>query len=228
MSHRLCARSAILVLLIGATALTIPSAVWAGNVATAVHDEAKQEPTGKFIDTLGNRAIGILAEKNNTADARQAKFRELLTDSFDMRTLGRFVIGRSWNAATPDQQKEYMNLFEALVVKTYGDKLTLYSGEGFRVVNVRPESEKDTIVNSQITHPDGSSPTSVDWRVRTKDGKMGVIDVMVEGVSLSVTQRQEYASIIQRDDGKIDGLLALMRDQVKESPDTTTASKKKG
>jgi phospholipid transport system substrate-binding protein len=110
-----------------------------------------------------------------------------------------------------------MRLFEALVVKTYGDRMTLYTGEGFRVVGTRPESEKDFVVNSQITHPDGSEPTVIDWRVRQRNGKLGVIDVIVEGVSLSVTQRQEYSAVIQRNDGQIEGLLTLMRQQLQDA-----------
>jgi phospholipid transport system substrate-binding protein len=109
-----------------------------------------------------------------------------------------------------------MHLFEALVIKTYSDRFALYTGEGFRVSGLRPETEKDTVVTSEITHPDGSEPTEVDWRVRNKGGHLGIIDVVIEGVSLSVTQRQEYASIIQRDGGKLDGLLTLMRQQLQE------------
>ena len=219
-------RTLSLAFLLGTTSfLTLAPHANAATADSGVHQDAVQAPAGKFVNDLGNRAISILADKNNTTEQRNAKFRQILTDSFDLNTLGRFVIGRSWNVATPAQQKEYMELFEALVVKTYGDRLTLYTGEGFRVVNVRAESEKDTIVNSQITHPDGSTPTTVDWRVRDKNGKLSVIDVMVEGVSLSVTQRQEYAAVIQRNDGKIDGLLTLMRDQLK-NPATTTAKPK--
>ena len=73
----------------------------------------------------------------------------------------------------------------------------------------------DTTVLSQITHPDASKATTIDWRVRQQDGKMSVIDVIVEGISLSVTQRQEYASVIQNSGGKIDGLLDTMREQLK-------------
>ena len=79
---------------------------------------------------------------------------------------------------------------------------------------MRPETEKDTIVNSQITHPDGSEPTTIDWRVRLRDGKLGVIDVVVEGVSLSVTQRQEYAAVLQNNDGQISALLDKMRQEL--------------
>lgn len=187
----------------------------AADTATAqTHEQAMRQPAGKFIQDLGDRAIKVIADKQMPPQQRNAAFSAILSDSFDLRTIGRFVIGRSWNAATPQQQTEYMDLFKALVIKNYGDRMSLYTGEGFRVVGVRPESDMDTTVMSQITHPDGSAPTAIDWRVRQKDGKMGVIDVIVEGISLSVTQRQEYAAVIQNNGGQIEGLLKVMRDQL--------------
>jgi phospholipid transport system substrate-binding protein len=150
-----------------------------------------------------------------TTEQRSAEFSQILSDSFDLKTIGRFVIGRTWNTATPAQQTEYMDLFKSLVIRNYGERMSLYTGEGFLVVGTRTESEMDTTVLSQITHPDGSAATTIDWRVRQKDGKMGVIDVIVEGVSLSVTQRQEYSAVIQHNGGQIDGLLQTMRDQLK-------------
>lgn len=208
-------RAAFLALFLGCAGLALSSLPALAEPGTAQEQPAKSQ-AGKFIQTLGDRAIAILAEKNTSPAKRSEKFRQILTDSFDLMTIGRFVIGRSWNAATPAQQQEYMKLFRELVVKTYGDRLSLYTGEGFKVRSSRPESEKDFIVNSEITHPDGSEPTSIDWRVRQKDGKLGVIDVVVEGVSLSVTQRQEYSAVIQSSGGKIDGLLQQMREQVKQ------------
>jgi len=200
--------------------------LWAQSEASGpsaqTHDEAVKTQPGRFIQDLGDRAIAIIANKNITVAQRSEKFRQILNDSFDLKTIGRFVIGRSWNTATPAQQQEYMRLFEGLVVKTYGDRLTLYTGEGFTVISVRPESEKDFIIASQITHPDGSEPTTIDWRVRQRDGKLGVIDVVVEGVSLSVTQRQEYAAIIQNNGGQIDPLLQKMREQL-NAPAAQTA-----
>ena len=182
--------------------------------SSTAHEQAIQQPTGKFIQDLGDQAIKIIADKQQASDQRNSKFTELLSTYFDLKTIGRFVIGRSWNAATPAQQAEYMDLFKALVIKNYGSRMTLYTGEGFEVIGIRPESEMDATVTSHITHPDGSQPTSIDWRVRQKDGKMGVIDVIVEGVSLSVTQRQEYAAVIQNNGGQIDGLLKAMRDEL--------------
>jgi len=177
--------------------------------------DAPLSPEAAFIQSLGDKAIAILADKALTPEERSRQFREMLSHSFDLPVIARFVLGRnSWAAATPEQQKEYMGLFETLVVKTYSDRFALYTGEGFKVRSSVPEGERDVIVNSDITHPDGSAPTTVSWRVRKKDGKIGILDVVVEGVSMSVTQRQEYASVIQRGGGDIGALLTLMRERV--------------
>jgi phospholipid transport system substrate-binding protein len=189
----------------------------------SAHDQAVQSPVGRFVQELGDRAIKIISNKQLSSQQRNAEFSKVLNESFDLKTIGRFVIGRTWNTATPSQQAEYMDLFQALVIKNYGDRMTLATGENFQVVGLRPESDIDTTVLSQISHPDGSQPTTIDWRVRQKDGKMGIIDVVVEGVSLSVTQRQEYAAVIQVGGGQIDGLLDTMRNQLNRA--STSAAK---
>jgi len=191
------------------------SAPQAGAVAAQAAAKAGADsPAAAFIQNLGDHVIKILADHKMTRAERTARYREILGDAFDLKTIGHFVIGRAWNTATPEQRDQYMKLFEKLVLKTYGNRLNFYNGEALRVDGVRPESARDSIVESEITHPDGSPPTRVDWRVRNEGGKQAIIDVMVEGVSQSVTQRQEYASIIERDGGKLDGLLNLMQQRV--------------
>ncbi|NTU77125.1 MAG: ABC transporter substrate-binding protein [Alphaproteobacteria bacterium] len=213
-----------LALLLASTSLGFPATASAETAsATPAVEAAAATPQGKFIQGLGDKAIAILANKSLSPDERSGQFRNMLRDTFDLITIGRFALGRVWNAATPDQQKEYMRLFEELVVKTYSDRFALYTGEGFRVRAVHPEGEKDFIVNSDITHPDGSPPTTVDWRVRQKGDKLGIIDVVVEGVSMSVTQRQEYAAVIQRNGGNIDGLLDVMRQRIQEKMPVTAS-----
>ncbi len=75
----------------------------------------------------------------------------------------------------------------------------------------RQEGERDTMVTSHIMRPDSSSPIVVDWRVRNFNGRQAIIDVIVEGISMSVTQRQEYGSVLQRNENRLEPLLALMR-----------------
>ncbi|MDX9688904.1 MAG: ABC transporter substrate-binding protein [Alphaproteobacteria bacterium] len=197
--------------------LTLGSPCFANTpAATPAQQEAIKNlsPEMAFIQNLGDKALSVLANKTLPPDQRDATFRQLLEESFDLNTIARFVIGRSWRSATPEQQKEYLSLFESLVVKTYSDRFALYTRQGFKVVSSTPEGTKDYVVNSEITHPDGSAGTNVVWRVRQKDNKFGIIDVVVEGVSMSVTQRQEYASIIQRNGGDINALLKIMRERV--------------
>jgi phospholipid transport system substrate-binding protein len=178
---------------------------------TSAAHESATTAEGTFIGDLGQEAINILKNMDISKQDRTEKFRDLLRRTFDLETIARFVLGRNWMRATEKQQKEYLDLFEQLVVKTYSDRFTLYTGEGFRVTAVDAQGKKDKVVTSEITHPDGSQATSVIWRVRNRKGKMGIIDVVVEGISMSVTQRQEYSAIIQRNGGDIEALLKMMR-----------------
>lgn len=212
-------RSAAFLLLLASGALAQPALAEDATPQAegATGADAVKSPEGSFIQTLGDKAIAILADKSISKAQRDDQFRQILRDTFDLMTIGRFVIGRSWNAATQQQQQDYMKLFEELVVKTYSDRFALYTGEGFKVRSFRPEGEKDFIVSSEITHPDGSPATNVDWRIRKRGDKFGIIDVVVEGVSMSVTQRQEYAAVIQRSGGDINGLLQVMRERLSQA-----------
>ena len=171
-------------------------------------------PASKMIQDLGNKAISAASDKNLSATQKKDTYKDLLRSSFDIPTIGHFVLGRYWSSTPPEKQQEFLKLFEQLIVKIYSEKINFYTGEGFHVKGERAEDERDTIVNSEITHPDASKATTVDWRIRTANGKMSVIDVSIEGVSQSVTQRQEYASILQQNGGNIDPLLQLMQQQM--------------
>lgn len=187
-------------------------------------DQAKQTSAGKFVQNLGDNAIHIIADKSLTQEQHTQKYSALLHDAFDIPTIGRFVLGRAWNTASPQQQQEYLKLFEALVIKIYGDRLNFYSGEGFEVKAVRSENDKELIVSSAITHTSGQPPTSVDWRVRLENGKLSIVDVSVAGVSQSLTQRQEYAAIIESNNGDINGLLDKMRERLNQPATNGTSS----
>jgi phospholipid transport system substrate-binding protein len=85
-----------------------------------------------------------------------------------------------------------------------------YSGQTFQVTGSRPDGDSDFIVRSQINQGDGRPPVSVDWRVRDYGDRMQILDVVIEGISQGATQRQEFASIIQRNGGSIDALINRM------------------
>jgi phospholipid transport system substrate-binding protein len=195
----LIGRRRLLALLIVVSTAGLPQA--AG--ATANVDGAKA-----FIESLAKRAIGVLQRKDGTLEEREAEFRKILSQDFDLAFIGRFVLGRNWRKATPEQQAEYQALFAEWILKSYSRRLGGYSGETFQTVDARAIDKTDILVQTRINRPSGP-PILADWRVRESDGTFQIIDIMVEGVSMAVTQRSEFNSVVTRDG--IDGLLNVLR-----------------
>ena len=166
-----------------------------------------------FVQGLGEKALSILADKSISETQAKITFKKMMNDNFDLPAIGRFVLGRYWHSATPAQQQEYNTLFHRMVEKIYTDRFSLYSGETFKVTGSRADpSGGDTMVISQVVRPQGP-PVNVEWRVRQVNGQPKILDVVVEGVSMSVTQRAEFASVIQRGGGNLEALLQMMRDR---------------
>lgn len=172
-----------------------------------VNDGAKN-----FISSMGDRGINFLGNQSMSIESKKAEFRSLLNESFDMNTIGRFALGTYWKAATPAQQQEYLKLFNNMIVKVYSKRFSDYKGQKFTVKSSRKENEKDYIVTSFIVPVDGPQ-VQVDWRVRNRNGSYRVVDIIVEGVSMSQTQRADFASVISRGGGKVDVLLNHLRQQ---------------
>lgn len=170
------------------------------------------EGAKSFIASMGDRGINFFGNQSMSMEAKRAEFASLLNESFDMNTIGRFCLGTYWRVATPAQQKEYLKLFNKMIVTIYSQRFSDYKGQKFEVRSVRKENDKDSIVTSYIVPPSGPQ-VRVDWRVRSKGGAYRVVDIVVEGVSMSQTQRADFASVIQRGGGKVDVLLNHLRGQ---------------
>ena len=195
----------ILSLLIGATSLAAsPNAIAAdANV---------------FMSELWTRAVEVLDKKAPLTE-RLTRFRQLFHADFDGPGIARFVLGRYWRTASEQEQQEYMKLFEDYVIFVYGTRLSHFNGETFKVRGSRTD-ESGTVVSTDIISPSGEPPIKVDWRLVADRGAFKINDVIIEGISMMVTQRSEFASIIQRHGGQVGGLLALMR----EKTNTATAA----
>jgi phospholipid transport system substrate-binding protein len=194
--------------------LTAIAAFAAASALPAAVRPASAQDAGAaaFIQNLGDRAIKTFSDKGDKVRAKE-KFRTLLLDGFDVPYIGRWVLGRYWNVATDPQKQEYLGLFEKMIVDAYAGRFAEYSGETFKIIGVRPEGEGDNAVTTQIVRPSGP-PVNVDWRVRKAGAAYKIIDVVVEGVSMGVTQRSEFASVIQTNGGQFDGLLKALRAKV--------------
>ena len=168
-----------------------------------------------FINSLANDAIQLMARKDLPGPERTQKVRELFKRGFDVTAIGRFVLGRYWRDATEAERAEYLKLFEDLIVATYAGRFSDYSGETLTVLEGRPEEDRFLLVMSQINRSGGNPPIRIDWRIADSQGNPKIVDVVVEGVSMSITQRSEFASVIQRGGGKVQGLIVALRDKTK-------------
>ncbi|MFQ5957966.1 MAG: phospholipid-binding protein MlaC [Alphaproteobacteria bacterium] len=167
---------------------------------------------------LGDDAVAVLTAPESSAGERKQRYRDLLEEGFAVRTIARFVLGRYWRAATPEQQSEYLVLFRDFILESYTSQLDGFTGETFEILQAQPLGEKDTIVSTEIRAPN-RAPVRVDYRVRRSRSGHKIIDVVIEGISLIKTQRSEFASVIDRKG--IDGLLALLRERTGQ---TTTSN----
>jgi phospholipid transport system substrate-binding protein len=163
-----------------------------------------------FIGTLGTEAIQVLGP-GVPEQQRLARFRELFRSDFDLPEIGRFVLGRYWRLATPEEQQAFLGLFEEYIVRAYSARLGQYAGEPFRVLGARPDGD-ETVVSSQIVQQNGQ-PIEVDWLLIPTPAGYKITDVYIGGVSMAVTQRDEFASVIQRSGG-VAGLLSQLRQKL--------------
>jgi phospholipid transport system substrate-binding protein len=164
-----------------------------------------------IINELGNRALEVLG-KNATPAQRVARFHELFREDFDVPGIARFVLGRYWKTATPEQQQEFVKLFEDYIALVYSNQLAAYSGETLRVTGSRTSAE-EAVVASEIIRPTGAPPVKVDWHLTDRNGAYKISDVTVDGISMAVTQRSEFASVIQRNGGQVANLIAQLREK---------------
>jgi phospholipid transport system substrate-binding protein len=190
--------------------IALPLAIAVRPAAAATPAQADAKATA-FMNELWNRALELLNKKTPAAE-RQARFRELFHNDFDSSGMARFVLGRYWRTASPEEQKEFLKLFEDYVVYVYTARLSDFGGEQFKINGARPD-QGAVVVSTDVSTPGAPTPLKLDWRLVDDDGVFKISDVIVEGVSMLVTQRSEFASVIQRHGGQVQGLLELMREK---------------
>ncbi len=169
-----------------------------------------------FVRHFGEQAIAVLADKGLAEDRRKQVFRELLTTGFDVKTIGRFVLGRYWRKATEAERTEYGRLFEDLIVATYANQLSSYAGADLKVEGVRQQDDRSALVASRFLRA-GGEPVHLDWRLLRRDDAWRIVDVVVEGMSMALSQRSEFKAVIKGNGGRIEALLEKLREKTRRA-----------
>ena len=171
------------------------------------------DAAGTFLISLTDRAIAELADESVPVAERKQRFRRLFKDAFDIPAIGRFVIGRYWRSADKAARAEFLAVFEDVMVDRFAPQFSGYAGTNFKIGVIREVKEGNQIMVSSTVAPPHSEVVQVDWRLRNRNGQFKVLDVVAQGVSMALTLRSEYGSVLKSSGGKIDTLIALLRER---------------
>jgi len=174
-------------------------AAFSDGVSPDSTDEARQ-----FIEDLGRRAIASLTKVSVPQSQLESSFKSLLEEGFDVSSIAQFVMGRYWNRMTPHQQNRFIPIFENRLIKSYANRFQEYRGVDFKIKDAHQDA--DFVIVQSTIQKTGGPLTPVDWRV--KNGK--IHDIKVEGVSMSITIRDEYNALIQSNSGNIEQFLQTL------------------
>jgi phospholipid transport system substrate-binding protein len=185
-------------------------------------ETAAEDPTGaeEFVRQLAEHALSILNDTTLTQNERDEAFRGILKQGFALDYVSRLVLGRHGRTASRTQLAEYNRIFPEYILRIYSSRLTEYGDEEFVVDGTAPAGKRDIYVRVKIMRPDGP-PLAGDWRVRKLKGNFKVIDIKIEGISMVVTQRDEFLAKIAS--SGLDSLIADLKRQAKL--DTAQATK---
>ena len=165
-----------------------------------------------FIQSTVNRAAKTLSG-NLTIEQRVEKLKEIASDTVDINGIGYYTLGAHRKSISAEQVKEYKLLFDKYFLKSFSSRLAEYSNPEIDVISKKKINENYTIVSSILVATEQRPEVKIDWRVYTKDPKnLKIRDLIIEGLSLARTQKEEFSSIIQSNNGDINALFSSLRD----------------
>lgn len=165
---------------------------WAGAAWAEKETEVKA-----FADNLAQSALDIVTKKELSAAEKQRKLERLFDNHVDIDWVSRFALGRYWRTASEEQRRAYQRNYKEFVLKYYTDRLTDYTGQEYRITEVRTTSEEEGEYLLSMELVNTNEPNMlVDYRIREDGDRLKIYDIIIEGVSMITTQRSEFNSVI--------------------------------
>jgi len=173
---------------------------------------AESDP-GSYVMEMTTNAINTLTDKSISQNEKESQFGKLFDKNFDVPSISRFVLGKYWKQASLDQKKNFIKAFRNYVVKTYSSRFNEYSGEKLKLVNYENEKNPKIFLVHTILERQDAPVIKVDWRIGKKKDRFVILDIIIEGISLAITQRSEFVSVIDQNEGSIDQLISLLKER---------------
>ena len=168
-----------------------------------------------FVQSTVNRAAKTLGG-NLTKEERVDKLKEIASDTVDINGIGYYTLGAYRKNINDEQLKQYNLLFRQYFLKSFSSRLAEYSNPEIKVVSKKKLNKNYTMVSSVLVSTEQRPEVKIDWRIYTKNPENPKIrDLIIEGMSLARTQKEEFSSIIQSNDGNINALFSSLKDFIK-------------
>ncbi len=168
-----------------------------------------------FVQSTVNRASQILSD-DISKNQKIEKLKLVAKETVDIKGIGLYTLGKYRKEINENQKKKYNDLFEKYFLKSFSSRLAEYSNPKIDVISQEVLNEKYTIVSSILVATDERPEVKIDWRIYTKNSNKPLIrDLIIEGLSLARTQKEEFGSIIQSNNGDIDSLFTSLEKFIK-------------
>ena len=168
-----------------------------------------------FVQSTVNRASKLLSE-DLSKDQKIEELKLIAKDTVDIKGIGFYTLGSKRKTLNDDQKSKYSELFEQYFLKSFSSRLAEYSNPEINVYSKEKLNENYTIVNSTLKATDERPEIKIDWRIYTKIADKPLIrDLIIEGLSLARTQKEEFNSVLQSNEGDIDALFKTLEEFVK-------------
>jgi phospholipid transport system substrate-binding protein len=195
---------------LAATALLVT----APPVARQAAAQSANDRAAAFVKATADKLVAVVNGPGTPQEKRPA-LTQIIESAVDVDGVARFCLGRFWNTATPEQQKEYVALFHGVLVNNVTSKLGEYRGVSYTMGRTQDRDDGE-VVSTVISRPN-NPPTAVDWVISDGGSAAKIIDVIAEGTSLRVTQRSDYAAYLSHNNFNLDALISAMRQQIADA-----------
>jgi len=179
-----------------------------------------ENPAIDFVNRVTDDIINNVLTADVSKEEKLSRFRAEFTKALDLKNIGQFVLGIYWRKATPTEKDEFLKAFIDLTTKSWADRFDSYQGQKIVFTGVRNAERNQFYVDSTIQN---NPPVEVTWRLKQKDNTYRIIDIIVEGVPMAMSYRNEYSAFLQSHGGSIRALT----EELKNKSDNFKWSEKK-
>ena len=165
-----------------------------------------------FVESTIKKATSILSN-NSSKESKIKQLKTVAKETVDINGIGLYTLGPVRKSLDTTQKEKYIKLFEQYFLKSFSSRLVDYTNPDISILGKEKLNENYTIVKSLLSGNNERPEVKIDWRIYTKNPNNPLIrDLIIEGLSLARTQKEEFASILNSNDGKIDALLKTLED----------------